>query len=85
MLQNQKQAVRLLLNYGANKDEYLPLETRDKLSNNNSSHQRLADKLLSGITPLAVAARVLRDVEMTRILLDSGADPNFIYPNNGEC
>lgn len=83
MLQNQKQAVRLLLNYGANKDEYLPLETRDKLSNNNSSHQRLADKLLSGITPLAVAARVLRDVEMTRILLDSGADPNFIYPNNG--
>ncbi|KAI0098354.1 ankyrin [Daldinia grandis] len=83
MMQQQKQAVRLLLAHGANKDDYLPPETQDRLDDNIRSHQKIAAFLDTGYVPLEIAARVLRDVEMTRILLESGANINFVYPDDG--
>ncbi|KAI8966293.1 ankyrin [Daldinia sp. FL1419] len=83
MMQQQKEAIRLLLKHGADKDDYLPPETQDKLDENIRSHQRLATFIGTGYVPLEVAARVLRDVEITRILVESGANMDYIYPIGG--
>ncbi|KAF3059700.1 Ankyrin-2 [Daldinia childiae] len=83
MMQQQKEAVRLLLAHGANKDDYLPPETEDRLDENIRSHQKMAAFFNNGYIPLEIAARVLRDVEMTRILLESGANINYVYPGDG--
>ncbi|KAI1655548.1 ankyrin [Daldinia decipiens] len=83
MMQQQKEAVRLLLTHGANKNDYLPPETEDKLDESIRSHQKMATFFSNGYVPLEIAARVLRDVEMTRILLESGANINYVYPGDG--
>ncbi|OTB11190.1 hypothetical protein K445DRAFT_322185 [Daldinia sp. EC12] len=83
MVQQQGHAVRLLLAHGANKNDYLPPETRDKLDESIRFHQRLTTFIDTGYVPLEIAARLLRDVEMTRVLLESGADVNYVYPVDG--
>ncbi|KAI1453669.1 ankyrin [Annulohypoxylon moriforme] len=82
IIYQQKQAVQLLLNHGAKNDDYVPPEARDKFDKNIRFYQRLIHLLDTGGTPLIVAARVVIDVEITRMLLESGADPNFISPSN---
>ncbi|KAI2465346.1 ankyrin [Annulohypoxylon bovei var. microspora] len=84
IIYQQKQAVRLLLSHGANSNHYLPPEARDGFDSKIRFHGRLVDLLDTGGTPLLVASRVVRDVDITRILLENGADPNFKFPyNNG--
>lgn len=39
--------------------------------------------LVSGITPIATAARAMSDPEMLLLLLEAGADPNWEYPSDG--
>ncbi|KAI0887053.1 ankyrin [Annulohypoxylon maeteangense] len=82
IIYQQKEAVRLLLNHGAKQDDYVPPEARDKFDENIRFYKRLVALLDTGGTPLVVAARVVRDAEITRILLEGGADPNFIFPSN---
>ncbi|OTB03226.1 hypothetical protein M426DRAFT_24014 [Hypoxylon sp. CI-4A] len=83
VMEGQKQAVRLLLRYGANKDDYLPPETREQLDEHIQQHQILSSKLENGITPLLMAGLVLNDDEMTNFLLEHGADPTSRLPSNG--
>ncbi|KAI1803259.1 ankyrin [Daldinia bambusicola] len=83
MMQQRKQAVQLLLAHGANANDYLPPETQDKLDESIRFHQRLTTFFDTGYVPLEIAARVLTDVELTRILIESGADVNYVYPTDG--
>ncbi|KAI1378113.1 ankyrin [Hypoxylon crocopeplum] len=83
LLQREKRAVQLLLTHGTNQNEYLPPEARDRLNKMIPMHVTLAGMMEYGITPLTIASRVMRDVEMTRMLLEHGADPNFVNPYDG--
>jgi ankyrin repeat protein len=84
ILQRRSSALGLLLKFGADKNDYLPPETVDLLSEDVSWHRPLREMFGSGITPIATAGRVMEDVGMTRMLLEAGADPNFVYPSDGE-
>ncbi|KAI0891012.1 ankyrin [Annulohypoxylon nitens] len=78
----QKQSVKLLLTHGANPNDYVPPEARDMFDKKIRFYRRLVGLLDTGGTPLIVAARVVKDVEITRMLLEGGADPNFLTPSN---
>lgn len=80
----QKQSIKLLLTHGANPNDYVPPEARDMFDKKIRFYRRLVGLLDTGGTPLIVAARVVKDVEITRMLLEGGADPNFLTPSNSK-
>ncbi|KAI1074901.1 ankyrin repeat-containing domain protein [Whalleya microplaca] len=73
--------LQLLVKHGANTNAYLP-PTVQKLLQDSGCHQELKGRLHPrGYTPLSLAAYYNDDVDisMTKLLLENGADPNFVY------
>ncbi|KAK4221380.1 ankyrin repeat-containing domain protein [Podospora fimiseda] len=79
ILCSRKSALRILLSYGADANDYIPPEIRSRLRDNVEWHQHIRH-IDNGITALTTAACVMQSPEMVRMLLKSGADPNKDYP-----
>ncbi|KAI0004067.1 ankyrin repeat-containing domain protein [Xylariaceae sp. FL0662B] len=73
--------LRFLVKHGANVNGYLPPTVQPFLQD-SECHQELKGRLHSrGYTPLSLATNYNDDVDvsMTKLLLENGADPNFVY------
>jgi ankyrin repeat protein len=79
IIQRRKTAVEVLLRYGASSDDFLPPQTESLLKPDTIHwHRALLPPMLDcGITPLGTAGRAMHDIDMVRVLLEAGADPNF--------
>ncbi|KAJ9136988.1 Ankyrin [Coniochaeta hoffmannii] len=80
ILRLREMSVKLLLQYGADKNDFLTDKTASLLRDDVDWHRPLRDRLEQGITPLATAGRAMRNHSIVRILLEAGADPNWEYP-----
>lgn len=79
IIQRRKTAVEVLLRHGANTNAFLPPQTQSLLKPDTIHwHRALLPPMLDcGITPLGTAGRAMHDIDMVRLLLEAGADPNF--------
>lgn len=79
IIQRRKTAVEVLLRHGANTNDFLPPQTNVLLKPDTIHwHRALLPPMLDcGITPLGTAGRAMHDIDMVRLLLEAGADPNL--------
>lgn len=79
IIQRRKTSVEVLLRHGANSNDFLPPQTEASLKPDTIHwHRALLPPMLDcGITPLGTAGRAMHDIDMVRLLLEAGADPNF--------
>ncbi|RSM11288.1 hypothetical protein CDV31_006840 [Fusarium ambrosium] len=71
-------SLRFLSEQGADLNEWLPVSTIQTLSPSLPRQQEIQKTLTRGATPLHLTARVMNDVEMIKMLLGLGADPNHV-------
>ncbi|KAK3343382.1 ankyrin repeat-containing domain protein [Lasiosphaeria hispida] len=85
IIRQRKASVKLLLRHGANPDDFLPPETLELLQVDSISwHRSLLPPMLDcGITPLGTAGRAMHDIDMVRLLLEAGANPNYEHSDGG--
>ncbi|RSL59469.1 hypothetical protein CEP53_005787 [Fusarium sp. AF-6] len=78
LLHENVPSLRFLSDQGADLNEWLPISTIQKLSPGLPRQQEIQKTLTRGATPLHLTARVMNDVEMIKLLLELGADPNHV-------
>ncbi|KAM5353618.1 hypothetical protein ACJ41O_000268 [Fusarium nematophilum] len=76
LLHGRRSAITFLTNQGADMNEWLPKSTINELDADLPWRKEMLARTSSGATPLLVAARVMNNEDMTKFVLELGADPN---------
>ncbi|SPO03227.1 uncharacterized protein DNG_05909 [Cephalotrichum gorgonifer] len=83
VLRQHRPSVRLLLRHGANKNDFLTPRVHGNLRRDVNWHRPLLPPIEDGTSAISTAGRRMHDVDMVRVLLEEGADPDWRYPDGG--
>ncbi|KAK9780462.1 putative Fungal N-terminal domain-containing protein [Seiridium cardinale] len=83
MLQKRDEAFRILIQHGADVDYFSGSETEGKLDESISWHREVKDRFGHGVMPLSVTMGPPCNPACTKLVLDRGAYPNYVFPSNG--
>ncbi|KAI1380236.1 ankyrin repeat-containing domain protein [Hypoxylon crocopeplum] len=74
--------LRLLVQHGANTNAFLHPSIHPFLQRENKCHDAMRERVLpGGVTPLTLATNIANEinVSMTKLLLEYGADPEYVF------
>lgn len=83
ILRKRRDTAALLLQHGADPNEFLSPETHTRLREDIPWHKPLVGRGQCGNMPLSTAAHCALDSDMVLLLLKAGADPNQTYTDGG--
>jgi hypothetical protein len=83
-MQRRDEALRILLRYGVDVNEFIGREAVGMLDDSITWHRELRADFGYGIIPLKLVANKMNDPVLTRLILDNGANPNYIFAADGK-
>lgn len=85
MIHRHKSAMHILLRHGANINVYMRPSGFGNAANQEEYYSRLPKSCPGGETPLSLSPHKAWGIDYTRELLQAGADPNFIFPDEDQA
>jgi ankyrin repeat protein len=84
MIHRHRSAMHILLSHGANINVYMRPKGFGNAANEEEYYSRLPNSCPGGETPLSLSPHNAWGIDYTRELLQAGADPNFIFPDDDQ-